>query len=165
VRTGIDRLLALNEKAAQKPADERRTVMDIYRDLGNIMWDEVGIERTEEGLERALEEIPKLREEFWSGVTIPGEDDTFNKYLEVAGRVADFLELGEVMARDALQREESAGCHFREEYQTDKGEALRNDEDFAYVAAWEYKGENEPEEMHKESLEFEFVKLKQRSYE
>jgi succinate dehydrogenase / fumarate reductase flavoprotein subunit len=165
VRSGIDRLLELNEKAAKKPEAERRTVMDIYRDLGNIMWDKVGIARTKEGLEEAIEEIPKLREEFWSGVTIPGDEDTFNKYLEVAGRVADFLELGEVMARDALQREESAGCHFREEFQTEKGEALRNDEDFAYVAAWEYKGENEPEELHKEPLSFEFVKLKQRSYE
>jgi succinate dehydrogenase / fumarate reductase flavoprotein subunit len=165
VRTGVERLLELNEKAAKKPDDERRTVMDIYRDLGNIMWDKVGIARTEEGLQEAIAQIPKLREEFWSGVTIPGEGDTFNKYLEVAGRVADFLELGEVMARDALQREESAGCHFREEYQTEKGEALRNDDDFAYVAAWEYKGENEAEELHKEPLSFEFVKLKQRSYE
>lgn len=165
VREGIDRLLELHEKAQKKPEDERRTVMDIYRDLGQIMWDKVGIARNEEGLKKALEEIPKLREEFWSGVSIPGDDDTFNKYLEVAGRVADFLELGELMARDALQRDESCGCHFREEHQTEKGEALRNDEEYAYVAAWEYQGEGEPEELHKEPLTFEFVKLKQRSYE
>ncbi|QDG53256.1 fumarate reductase/succinate dehydrogenase flavoprotein subunit [Persicimonas caeni] len=165
VRTGIDKLLELNEKAKAKPADQQRTVMDIYRDLGEIMWDKVGIARTGEGLKKALEEIPKLREEFWSGVIIPGDDDTFNKYLEVAGRVADFLELGELMARDALERDESAGCHFREEHQTEKGEALRDDEAYAYVAAWEYQGMNEAEKLHKEPLEFEFVKLKQRSYE
>lgn len=165
VRTGIDKLLELNEKAKAKPADQQRTVMDIYRDLGEIMWDKVGIARTGEGLKKALEEIPKLREEFWSGVIIPGDEDTFNKYLEVAGRVADFLELGELMARDALERDESAGCHFREEHQTEKGEALRDDEEFAYVAAWEYQGANQAEKLHKEPLEFEFVKLKQRSYE
>jgi succinate dehydrogenase / fumarate reductase flavoprotein subunit len=165
VKTGIKKLMELNELALEKPADQRRSVVDVYRDLGEIMWDEVGIERTEEGLKRALEAIPRLREEFWSGVLIPGSDDAFNKYLEMAGRVADFLELGELMARDALERDESCGCHFREEHQTQKGEALRNDEDFAYVAAWEYKGPGEKEVMHKEELSFEFVELKQRSYE
>lgn len=165
VRANIDELLRLNELALQKPAAERRTVIDIYSDLGKILWDDVGIERTAEGLKHALEAIPKLRAEFYSGVLIPGSDDTFNKYLEMAGRVADFLEVGELMARDALERDESCGCHFRAEHQTAKGEALRNDEDFAYVAAWEYKGRGEPAVLHKEELEFEFVELKQRSYE
>lgn len=165
VRAGIEELLNLNDLALQKPESERRTVIDIYSDLGKILWDDVGIERTEEGLKHALEEIPKLRDEFWSGVLLPGTNDTFNKYLEVAGRVADFLEVGELMARDALDRDESCGCHFRAEHQTSKGEALRNDEDFAYVAAWEYQGRDEKAVLHKENLEFEFVELKQRSYE
>src|SRR5690554_36733 len=165
VRTNIDELLKLNELALQKPAAERRTVIDIYSDLGKILWDDVGIERTAEGLKHALEAIPKLRAEFYSGVLIPGSNDTFNKYLEMAGRVADFLEIGELMARDALERDESCGCHFRAEHQTAKGEALRNDEDFAYVAAWEYKGRDEQAVLHKEELKFEFVELKQRSYE
>ncbi|MFP4598098.1 MAG: fumarate reductase/succinate dehydrogenase flavoprotein subunit [Persicimonas sp.] len=165
VRDGIKRLLEVSEKNAKKPADQRRTVMDFYRDLGDIMWDKVGIGRTEEGLKKAIADIQELRAQFWDQVYIPGDEDSFNKYLEVAGRVVDFLELGEVMARDALERDESCGCHFREEHQTDKGEALRNDDEYAYVAAWEYKGEDEPEQVHKQPLDFEFVELKQRSYE
>jgi succinate dehydrogenase / fumarate reductase flavoprotein subunit len=143
-----------------------RSVIDFHRELGKIMWDKVGISRSEEGLKQAIKEIQDLREEFWQNVRVPGEASNYNKYLEFAGRVADFLELGELMARDALQRDESCGCHLREEHQTEEGEALRNDEEYSYVAAWEYQGINGElrEEMHKENLEFEFVELKQRSY-
>jgi len=143
-----------------------RSVVDFHRELGKIMWDKVGIARNEEGLKEAIQEIRALREEFWQNVRVPGEANNYNKYLEFAGRVADFLELGELMAEDALQRDESAGCHLREEHQTEEGEALRNDEDYSYVAAWEYQGLNGQlqEQMHKENLEFEFIELKQRSY-
>ncbi len=143
-----------------------RSVIDFHRELGKIMWDKVGIARNEEGLKQAIHEIRELREEFWRNVRVPGEAANYNKYLEFAGRVADFLELGELMAEDALHRDESAGCHLREEHQSEEGEALRNDEEFSYVAAWEYKGVNGQlqEELHKEELEFEFVELKQRSY-
>ena len=128
------------------------------------MVEYVGMARNEIGLKKALEEIPKLREEFWNNVKIPDDPKRMNKELEFAGRVADFLELGELLALDALERNESCGGHFREESQTEEGEALRNDEEYAYVAAWEYKGENKPPELHKEPLEFENVKLTQRSY-
>src|SRR5690625_3269489 len=143
-----------------------KSVIDFHRELGLIMWDKVGISRNEEGLKQAIREIQALREEFWNNVRVPGEAANYNKYLEFAGRVADFLELGELMARDALHRNESAGCHLREEHQTEEGEALRNDEDYSYVAAWEFGGMNGElqEELHKENLEFEFVELKQRSY-
>lgn len=153
----IDRLLNVNGS---------KSVVDFHRELGKIMWDKVGISRSEEGLKEAIEEIRALREEFWQDVRVPGEAANYNKYLEFAGRVADFLELGELMAEDALQRDESAGCHLREEHQTEEGEALRNDEEFSYVAAWEFENVNGQlsEKMHKEDLEFEFVELKQRSY-
>lgn len=143
-----------------------RSVVDFHRELGKIMWDKVGIARNEQGLKEAIQEIRALREEFWQNVRVPGEANNYNKYLEFAGRVADFLELGELMAEDALQRDESAGCHLREEHQTEEGEALRNDEDYSFVAAWEYQGLNGQlqEQMHKENLEFEFIELKQRSY-
>lgn len=137
-------------------------VIDIYRRLGNVMYDEVGMARNAEGLQRALKKIPELREEFWSDATMP-TDLGFNKYLEVAGRLADFLELAELMARDALERDESAGGHFREEHATAEGEARRNDDDFTHVAAWEYH-EGKPHTLHKEELQFENVKLTQRSY-
>ena len=127
------------------------------------MWDYVGMSRTAEGLKKALEEIPKLREEFWKNVRIPGEGDGWNKNLEMAMRVADFLELGELMARDAFNRNESCGGHFREEYQTPEGEAQRNDDDYSYVAAWEYTGNPSEPVLHKETLKFENVKLTQRS--
>lgn len=140
-----------------------KTLLDFHRDLGQKMWDYVGMSRTKEGLESAVSEISSLRESFWNDVTVPGEDNTMNKSLEFAGRVADFIELGELMARDALNREESCGGHFREEYQTPEGEAQRNDEDFSYVAAWEHQ-ESGPHVLHKEKLEFENVKLTQRSY-
>jgi succinate dehydrogenase / fumarate reductase flavoprotein subunit len=144
-----------------------RSVIDFHRELGDIMWNKVGISRNAEGLKEAIEEIRDLREEFWENVRVPGEANNYNKYLEFAGRVADFLELGELMAEDALQRDESCGCHFREEHQTEKGEALRNDEDYSFVAAWEYRGVNGEiqEEMHRENLDFEFEELKKRSYE
>ncbi|MDZ7690377.1 MAG: hypothetical protein U5K69_04380 [Balneolaceae bacterium] len=146
--------------------DGDKSVIEYHRELGQIMWDKVGIVRNEENLKEAIEEIRELREDFWQNVRVPGEAANYNKYLEFAGRVADFLELGELMAEDALDRDESAGCHLREEHQTEEGEALRNDEDYSYVAAWEFKDLNGKlnEELHKENLEFEFVELKQRSY-
>lgn len=142
----------------------KKTVLEFHRELGKIMWDEVGMARNKAGLERALSEIPKLREEFWKNVNVPGEGELLNKNLEFAGRVADFLELGELMAKDALQREESCGGHFREEHQTPDGEAKRNDEQFAYVAAWEYAGADKAPILNKEELTFENVHLAQRSY-
>lgn len=140
-----------------------KSVIDIYRKLGDVMYDYVGMSRTKEGLEKALEIIPQLVEEFDRDVRVPADED-FNKYLELALRTRDFLELAELMARDALEREESCGGHFREEYQSEEGEALRNDDDFAYAAAWEWKGAGKPHELHKEALVFENVKLTQRSY-
>lgn len=146
--------------------DGDKSVIEFHRELGQIMWDKVGISRSEEGLKKAIKEIQDLREEFWNNVRVPGESSNYNKYLEFAGRVADFLELGELMAKDALHRDESAGCHLREEHQSEEGEALRNDEEYSYVAAWEFQGVNGElqEELHKENLEFDFVELKQRSY-
>ena len=141
-----------------------KTVTEFHRELGLKMWDYVGMGRTEEGLNKILQEIPKLREEFWQNVRIPGSENGWNKNLEFALRVADFLELGELMALDALVREESCGGHFREEHQTDEGEALRHDEQFAYVAAWEFSGNPSEPVLHKEQLEFENVHLAQRSY-
>ena len=128
------------------------------------MWDHVGMAREKEGLEIAIVEIQKLRKEFWKDVKITGQLNDLNPELEKAGRVADFLELGELMARDALQRKESCGGHFREEYKTKEGEALRNDKDFTFVAAWEHKGDDKEAQMHKEDLKFDFVELKQRNY-
>jgi succinate dehydrogenase / fumarate reductase, flavoprotein subunit len=141
-----------------------RTVDSFHRELGKIMWDRCGMARNEKGLREALTRIPELREEFWRNVNVPGSDTELNQALEKAGRVADFLELGELICRDALHREESCGGHFREEYQTEDGEALRNDERFAYVAAWEYTGRDAEPRLHKEPLEFEYVHLAQRSY-
>ncbi|HEU4680545.1 MAG TPA: fumarate reductase/succinate dehydrogenase flavoprotein subunit [Gemmatimonadales bacterium] len=148
-------LLAINGK---------RTVDSFHRELGRIMWDYCGMARNAGGLNKALGLIPELRAEFWRDVNVPGSDVELNQALEKAGRVADFLELGELMCRDALHREESCGGHFREEYQTEDGEALRNDELFAYVAAWEYRGPDQPPQLHREALGFEYVHLAQRSY-
>jgi len=142
----------------------KRTVDSFHRELGKIMWDYCGMARNSTGLKKALSLIPGLRAEFWRNVNVPGSDAELNQALEKAGRVADFLELGELICLDALHREESCGGHFREEFQTDEGEALRDDEHFAYVAAWEYKGPDRTPELHKESLEFEYVHLAQRSY-
>ncbi len=141
-----------------------RTPRDFHRELGRIMWDHVGMSRNREGLQRAIEEIRRLRQEFREDLVVPGTGETLNKNLEFAGRVADFLELGELAARDALHREESCGAHFREEYQTEDGEAKRDDENFAYVAAWEYGGDDGEPTLHREPLVFENVKLTTRSY-
>lgn len=143
-----------------------KTVDEFHRELGQIMWEYVGMSRSEEGLKKALELIPKLREEFWNNLSVPGEQNYKNSELEKAGRVADFLELGELMAKDALDRNESCGGHFREEYQTPENEATRDDENYCYVAAWERKeNSGKPDwELHKEELSFENVKLATRSY-
>lgn len=141
-----------------------QTVDDFHKRLGKVLWDYCGISRTRDGLKKAIGMIQEIRKEFYNDVRVPGKADEFNPELQKAWRVADFLELGELMARDALQREESCGCHLREEYQTPEGEADRNDEEYAYVAAWEYKGRDQEPVMHKEDLEFEFVELKKRSY-
>ena len=135
-----------------------------HKKLGKIMWDKVGMARNAKGLNEAIEEIAALREEFYKDVKVPGTADSFNQELEKAGRVADFLELGELFAKDALHRNESCGGHFREEYQSEDGEAQRDDENFAYVAAWEYKGKPSEAVLHKESLVFENIKLVTRSY-
>ncbi len=141
-----------------------RTVASFHRELGAIMWEYCGMARNAEGLRTALELIPKLREEFWRDVMVPGDGAELNQTLEHAGRVADFLELGELMCRDALDREESCGGHFRLEHQTADGEALRDDEHFAYVAAWEYAGEGATPVLNKEPLVYENIKFSQRSY-
>ncbi|CAN1551444.1 SdhA Succinate dehydrogenase/fumarate reductase, flavoprotein subunit [Flavobacteriaceae bacterium] len=135
-----------------------------HKKLGKIMWDKVGMARNAKGLTEAIEEIAALREEFYKDVKVPGTADSFNQELEKAGRVADFLELGELFAKDALHRNESCGGHFREEYQSEEGEAQRDDENFAYVAAWEYKGKPSDAVLHKEPLVFENIKLVTRSY-
>jgi len=141
-----------------------KTVDSFHRRLGLIMWDHVGMARTKEGLEKAIGMIKELRTEFWKDVRIPGKTNELNVELEKALRVADFLELGELMARDALDRKESCGGHFREEYQTPEGEAMRDDENFTYVSAWEYKGEGQEPELHKEPLKYENIEVKQRNY-
>jgi succinate dehydrogenase / fumarate reductase flavoprotein subunit len=141
----------------------KRTALEFHRALGHIMWENVGMGRTAEQLKQALVEIPKLREEFWRDVRIPGEANNLNQNLEYAGRVADFLEFAELLALDALHREESCGCHFREEYQTDDGEAARDDEHFSYVAAWETAADGEAV-LHKEQLEYDIAKPSQRNY-
>jgi succinate dehydrogenase / fumarate reductase flavoprotein subunit len=142
----------------------RKTVDDFHRELGKIMWDYCGMARNASGLKHALQRIPELREEFWQNVNVPGSGEEMNQSLEKAGRVADFLELGELMCLDALEREESCGGHFREEHQTEDGEAKRDDEHFCHVAVWEYAGEGRPPVRNVEPLNFEFVHLAQRSY-
>jgi len=155
VRTIIKRLLSVNGK---------RTVDSFHRELGKIVWEYCGMSRNAQGLKKALELIPALREEFWENVRVPGENEEVNQSLEKAGRVADFLELAELMCLDALEREESCGAHFREEYQTPDGEALRDDERFCHVAAWEYRGPHQRPVRHVEPLVFEFVTPTVRSY-
>jgi len=150
-----ERLLAVKGKTS---ADA------FHRRLGRIVWDKCGMSRTREGLREALDELPKLREEFWSDVSVPGSGASLNQALERAGRVADFLEFAEVLCRDALEREESCGGHFREEHQTEEGEARRDDERFAHGAIWEYQGPDKPPVRHTEPLKFEHVPLTQRSY-
>ncbi len=155
VRLQIKQLIAINGK---------RTVDEFHRALGKIMWNNAGMGRNKAGLQNAIGAIQQLRDEFWKDVKVVGSDDGINNELERAGRVADFIELGEMMARDALHREESCGGHFREEHQTEEGEAKRNDEQFSYVAAWEFKGVGSEPVLHKEPLQFEYVKPSQRSY-
>ena len=141
-----------------------RSVDSFHQELGKLLWDNCGMARSEASLEKALAEIPALRDEFHKDVRVLGDGESLNQSLEKAGRVADFLEFGELMVRDALHREESCGGHFRIEHQTDEGEAMRDDEDFSYVGAWEYTGDNANPKLHKEQLDFEYVALAQRSY-
>ncbi|MBN2428881.1 MAG: fumarate reductase/succinate dehydrogenase flavoprotein subunit [Deltaproteobacteria bacterium] len=158
-------LVAAQQKAAQILSIQgEKTVDEFHQELGHIMWENVGMARSEESLKDALKRIPEIRSEFWEKVRVPGDSQDFNQELEKALRVADFLEFGELLARDALHRDESCGGHFRVEHQTPDGEALRHDDKFAYVGAWEYKGHNKEPELHKENLEFENVKLAVRSY-
>jgi succinate dehydrogenase / fumarate reductase flavoprotein subunit len=145
-------------------ANGKRTVDSFHRELGKIMWDYCGMARTEQGLKKALNEIPALREEFWKSVKVLGNGEELNQSLEKAGRVADFFELAELMCRDALDRNESCGGHFREEYQTPEGEAARDDEHYSYAAAWEYQGPGKSPVLHKEPLSFDYVHPAQRSY-
>ncbi|MEQ8359781.1 MAG: fumarate reductase/succinate dehydrogenase flavoprotein subunit [Cytophagales bacterium] len=155
VKNKIKTLLSINGK---------KTVDEIHRELGKIMWDYCGMSRTKEGLEKALKMVQELRKEFWQNVKVIGSNEELNMTLEKANRVADFLELGELMIRDAHDRNESCGGHFREEYQTPEGEALRDDENFSYVSAWKYVGDDKDPVLEKENLKFENVKLTQRSY-
>ena len=155
VTSRIDTLLSLKGS---------RTVDSFHKELGHIMWEYCGMERSEEGLTKAIGLIRDLREEFWRDVKVLGTNDELNQALEKAGRVADFLELGELMCIDALHRRESCGGHFRAESQTEDGEALRHDDEFAYVAAWEFGGDGNKPVLHKEALEYEYVEMKQRSY-
>ncbi len=155
VQQRIDALLAVKG---------HRSIRSIHRDLGHILWDEVGMARNEQGLRRALEAIPKLRDAFWHEVSVPGSEDNLNQSLEYAGRVADYLEFAELLTLDALDRRESCGGHFREESQTPEGEALRDDERYWYAAVWEFTGVGKPPGLHKEPLVFEEVHPTQRSY-
>ena len=141
----------------------KQTVESFHKRLGKIMWEKCGMARNEKGLQEAIVEIQQLKKEFWSDVKIPGTINEMNPELDKAGRVADFIELGELMCKDALNRNESCGGHFREESQTEEGEAMRDDANFAYVAAWEFKGESNWE-LHREALNFEVAKPTQRSY-
>jgi len=155
VQQSIARLLSIKGK---------RTVDSFHRELGKIVWDECGMSRTAQGLEKGIQQIRALREEFWQNVNVPGSGSDLNQSLEKAGRVADFFELGELMCIDALHRNESCGGHFREEYQTPDGEAQRDDENYCYVSAWGYNGPDSPPTLTKEPLEFHYVHPSQRSY-
>ena len=152
------RLQKLFDVKGTKPVDH------FHRLLGKIMWEYVGMARNKAGLQKAISMIRELKTEFWKDVKITGENNEVNPELEKAGRVADFIELGELMAMDALNREESCGGHFREEYQTPEGEALRNDDKYMYVAAWEYAGDDKEPVLNKEPLEYEAIEVKQRNY-
>jgi len=141
-----------------------RTIRSMHWELGRLVWEKCGMARDKAGLEEAIKKIPELREEFWQNVSVPGSANEMNVALEQASRVADFMEFGELLCRDAHHREESCGGHFRTEYQTEDGEALRNDQDFSYVAAWEHQGVDKAPNLHRESLQYEEVKMTQRSY-
>ncbi|PLY03736.1 MAG: succinate dehydrogenase flavoprotein subunit [Desulfuromonas sp.] len=155
VKGEINKLLSIKGK---------KTVGELHRELGSVMWEDVGMARSEASLKHALQRIPEIREEFWKNVNVTGESGELNQQLENAWRLADFLEFAEIMTTDALHREESCGGHFRTEHQTDDGEAMRDDENFCYVGAWEFKGAGVKPELHKEPLKFENVKLAVRSY-
>ncbi|MBW2451808.1 MAG: fumarate reductase/succinate dehydrogenase flavoprotein subunit [Deltaproteobacteria bacterium] len=155
VKAQIDQLLSI---------DGNKTPSELHRELGKVMWEDVGMARSKESLEHALQRIPEIRDDFWNNLKVVGSNEEYNQELENAGRLADFLEFAEVLAKDALHREESCGGHFRTEHQTEDGEAMRNDEDYCYVAAWEFKGAGVEPELHKEPLKFENVKLAVRSY-
>jgi succinate dehydrogenase / fumarate reductase, flavoprotein subunit len=173
---GLDKIDASHEafRAGEKQVSElehkllaikgRRTVTDFHRELGKLMWDYCGMARTAAGLKHALARIPELREEFWQDVNVPGSGGNINQSLEHAGRVADFMEFAELMCLDALERDESAGGHFREEHQTGEGEAKRNDKEFAHVSVWEFNGVGRTPNLYKEPLAFDYVKLAERSY-
>ena len=155
VQDRIDRMMKIGGK---------RSVDSIHKELGLVMWDFVGMGRTKESLEKALVEIKRIKKEFWTNLYIPGDGKDQNPELEKAIRVADFLEIGELMARDGLLREESCGGHFRIEYQTPDGEALRDDEKYSYVSCWKYNGDDQEPEMIREDLNYEFTKVQQRNY-
>jgi succinate dehydrogenase / fumarate reductase flavoprotein subunit len=155
VKANIDKLLSINGT---------KTPSEFHRELGKVMWEDVGMARSKESLEHALKRIPEIRDDFWKNVKVVGSNEQFNQEIENAGRLADFFEFAEILTKDALNREESCGGHFRTEHQTEDGEAMRNDEDFCYVAAWEFKGVGVEPELHKEPLKFENVKLAVRSY-
>ncbi len=155
VKANIDKMLSINGS---------KTPSELHRELGKVMWEHVGMARSDASLKEALKRIPEIREEFWSNLKVVGTNEQFNQELENAGRLADFIEFAEILTKDALNREESCGGHFRTEHQTEDGEAMRNDEDFCYVAAWEFKGAGVEPELHKEPLKFENVKLAVRSY-
>jgi len=155
VKNQLDKFLSIK---GEHPVDY------FHKKLGKIMWNKCGMSRNEKELKEAIHEIQELKNEFWSNVNVPGSADTKNSELEKAARVADFLELGELFAKDALERNESCGGHFREEYQTEEGEALRDDTNFRYVAAWEYTGKPSEAKLHKEQLVYENIELKTRSY-
>jgi succinate dehydrogenase / fumarate reductase, flavoprotein subunit len=155
VKDRIHKLLAIHGK---------RSPDSFHKELGKIIWDDCGVARSDAGLRKALPRIPELRDEFWQNLSIVGTGEELNQSLEKANRVSDFLELSELMCIDALHRAESCGGHFRVESQTADGEAKRDDEDFAYTAAWEWKGSGQTPALHKEPLTFEYVPLSQRSY-
>jgi len=155
VRDRVKRLLSVKGK---------RTVDSFHKEIGKLLWDECGMARSKEGLEKAINRFNQIRDEFWSDVLVRGEGDELNQSLEKAGRVADFIDFGQLMCEDALSRNESCGGHFRVEHQTPEGEALRNDDDYFYVAAWQYTGEGKRPDLVKEPLHYEGVKLATRSY-
>src|SRR5690606_6324657 len=157
VRERQRKLLSIGSSA--KSSGERKSVDDFHRRLGTVLWDQCGMARNANGLEKALAIIPELREQFWKQAYVPGGADEVNPWLGKAGRVADFLEFAELMCHDALYRDESCGGHFREEHQTEEGEAVRDDENFAHVAVWEHQGVGTKPRLHKEQLEFESVML------
>jgi succinate dehydrogenase / fumarate reductase flavoprotein subunit len=155
VRERVERLLGIGGSS---------TVESLHRELGRLMWDHCGIARNADGLREALKLLPALRERFWNDLRIVGSGQQLNQTLEHAGRLADFLEFGELMCRDALERDESCGCHFREEHQTEDGEALRDDVNFSHVTVWEHAGMEQEPRMHQEPLSFEALPLAQRNY-